>query len=158
MKHDKKLIVLVGNIGSGKSTLTRIYTKEGYVIIARDALRYNIGGGEYIFDPKLEPAIWNTELAMVESFMKINANIIIDEVGLTRTVRERYINLAYKYNYHTTALILTKLSMKESVDRRLKNPHGQPNRQLWEDIWTRFDSVYEPPIFDEGFDLITIVK
>ena len=158
MKHNKKLIVLVGNIGSGKSTLASTYTKEGYVIIARDALRYNIGGGEYIFDFKLEHAIWDTELAMVEGFMKIDVNIIIDEVGLTRTVRARYINLAYKYNYYTTALILPKLSMKESVDRRLKNPHGQPNRQLWEDIWIRFDSAYEPPIYDEGFDLITIVK
>ena len=94
------------------------------------------------------------EFGMIKNFMEINVNIIIDEVGLTRSLREQYINLAYKYNYHITVLILPKLSMKESVDRRLNNPHGQPNRKLWEDIWTRFDSSYEPPIFDEGIDII----
>jgi len=158
MKHNKKLIMLVGNIGSGKSTLAKTYTKKGYVIIARDDLRYNIGGGQYIFDLNLEPAIWNTELTMVENFMKENVNIVVDEVGIERTMRERYIKCARKYNYHTTALVLPKLSMKESVDRRMKNPHGQPNRQLWEDVWAKFNALYLPPIFEEGFNEIINYK
>jgi len=158
MKHNKKLVVLVGNIGSGKSTLARTYTAKGCVIVARDALRYNIGGGEYIFDLKLEQAIWSTEFDMVENFMKTYVNIIIDEVGLTRAMRERYINLAHKYKYGTTALVLPEISMKESVDRRMKSPHGQPNRKLWEGIYKKFDSQYESPVSDEGFDSIIKLK
>jgi len=158
MKHNKKLIMLVGNIGSGKSTLAKTYTKKGYVIIARDALRYNIGGGQYIFDLNLEPAIWNTELTMVENFMKESVNIIVDEVGIERTMRARYIECACKYNYHITALVLPKLSMKESVDRRMINPHGQANRQLWEEVWIKFNSLYKPPVLAEGFNKITNFK
>lgn len=154
VKFDKKLIVMVGNIGSGKSTLAKTYIKKGYIIVARDALRYSIGGGNYIFNPKLEPAIWNTEIAMIESFMKTNVNIVIDEVGITRAVRISYMNLAKKYSYHTTALVLPKLTMKESVDRRLKNPHGQSNRKLWEGVWRKFDSKYQSLTYDEGFCVI----
>ena len=57
----KNLIILVGNIGSGKSTYAKKYQKKGYIVIARDQLRYAIGGGEYIFNTKYEPLIWKTE-------------------------------------------------------------------------------------------------
>ena len=158
MRHNKKLIILVGNIGSGKSTLARTYTKKGYVILARDSLRYAIGGGKYIFNLRLEHAIWDSEQNMVENFMKTNVNLIIDEVGITRIVRERYIHLANKYHYYITALILPKLSMKKSVDRRMKNPHGQDNRKLWEGVWKKFDTQYEIPIYEEGFNKIIKYK
>ena len=158
MNHNKKLIVLVGNIGSGKTTLARKYAKKGYIIIARDALRYAIGGGDYIFDLKLEPAIWSSEKNIVENFMNTDVNIVIDEIGITKTMREPYISLAYKYSYSITALVLPQASMKESVDRRLKDPHGQPDRELWEGIYKKFESQCELPMYSEGFNRIIKLK
>ncbi len=71
MKKKPEIIILVGNIGSGKTTLAKKYAKKGYVIIARDDLRYNIGAGQYVFDRKLEKAIWQTEIDMVYNFLQL---------------------------------------------------------------------------------------
>ena len=154
MKNQKaspKLIILVGNIGSGKSTLCSEYAQKRYIIISRDALRYMIGNGRYRFDLKIESAVWSSELHIVEEFMRLGVNLVIDEVGLTRRMRSRYLVLAKLYQYDSVAIILPSLSMKQSVDRRMKDPHGQPDRKLWEDVWLRFDSVYEEPTCKEGF-------
>lgn len=152
-----ELIILVGNIGTGKSTLTKEYVKKGYIVIARDALRYNIGAGKYIFDPQLEPAIWKTELEMFKSFIKLGVNVIIDEVGINKSIRARYIKevkLPWYPPYKITCIEMPKLSKNELVDRRMKDPHGQPDRKIWEQVWAKFDAMYEEPTKEEGIDKI----
>ena len=150
----KELIILVSNIGGGKSTLAKKYQEKGYVIIARDQLRYAIGGGTYIFNPKYEPIIFETELCMLESFMELGVNIVIDEVGVSRAMRMRYIIPAKDYGYTVKCHVLPQLLRKTAVDRRMKNPHGQYDRNLWEQVWDRFQSKYEEPSLDEGLDEI----
>ena len=51
------LYILIGNIGSGKSTWAREKVKSTprTIIVNRDALRTMVGGGEYIFDKEMEP-------------------------------------------------------------------------------------------------------
>ena len=151
MKH---LIVLVGNIGSGKSTYSKQYQEQGYIVVARDQLRYAIGNGTYVFNMKYEPIIWRAEIRMFREFVEMGVNIIVDEVGLSKDHRKRYIPWAKKHNYKVTVIEMPKLSMKESVERRMNNPHGQPDRNLWEQIWTKFDTYYESPSFSEGIDEI----
>lgn len=156
--QEKRLNILIGNIGSGKST--RIKNKPKNVIcVSRDALRYMIGGGDYIFNEDLEKAICFGELKILEEFMKIGASdIIIDETNIAKLIRQRYLKLADKYNYKKVAIQMPILSKKESVDRRMKDPHGQPDRTLWERVWEKFNDIYEPPSFREGFDEIIKIK
>jgi len=148
----KELVILVGNIGSGKSTICKKYQKEGYVVIARDCLRYAIGGGIYVYNTKYEPIIFETELCMLESFMELGVNIVIDEVGVSRAMRMHYIIPAKDYGYTVKCHVLPQLLRKTAVDRRMQNPHGQYDRDLWEQVWDRFQSKYEEPSFDEGID------
>jgi len=150
----KEIIILTGNIGAGKSTTVKNYQEKGYVVIARDMLRYAIGGGNYVFDEKYEPIIWSTELTMLDDFLNLGVNIIVDEVGVSKIMRARYINVAEMYDYKIISYVFPRLSMKESVDRRMTNPHGFPDRQVWESVWTKFDKMYEEPSLDEGFDEI----
>lgn len=150
----KKIIILTGNIGAGKSTIVKKYQEKGYVVIARDMLRYAIGGGNYVFDKKYEPIIWSTELTMLDDFLNLGVNIIVDEVGVSKLLRSRYINVAEIYDYKIISYVFPRLSMKESVDRRMTNPHGQNDRELWERVWINFDKMYEEPSLDEGFDHI----
>jgi len=155
MKH---IIILVGNIGSGKSTLCHKFSKKDYVIISRDSLRYGIGGGNYIFNPKYESIIWSVELEIVKQFLKLGVNLVIDEVGINKAMRSRYISLAKKFDYKIDCYEFPKISMKKSVDRRMTNPHGQPNRLLWEAVWEKFNKMYEKPTLNEGFNKIIKVK
>ena len=157
-KKPKKLIILVGNIGSGKSTITKRYIKEGFICVSRDGLRYMIGGGQYIFNENLEPIVWDTELYIFKQLLKKGVNIIVDGAEINRSIRERYIHLAKQYGYIIEALVLPKLSRSKCVKNRMKNPHGQPDPQLWKQVWNRFHKMYEKPKFDEGIDLITYVS
>ena len=158
MKYNKEIIVMVGNIGSGKSTLVKKYANTGYVIVSRDSIRYGIGAGTYTFDLGLEPAVKEAEDATISSFMKLGVNIVIDEVGMSVFMRKNYLSLAKKYGYTAIACILPTLSMKVSVDRRMQDPHGQYNRLLWEVIWKNFDSMYECPSIKEGFKSIVYTE
>jgi len=148
----KEIIVLVGNIGSGKSTLAKQYQMDGYVVIARDTLRYAIGGGTYVFNFDYEPIIKKIEYKMLRCFMDLGVDIIVDEVGISKLMREKYIFMADIYGYKITCIELKKLSKKKSIDRRMTNPHGTPDRKVWEGVWDRFNDSYEQPSIDEGFD------
>ena len=150
----KELVILIGNIGSGKSTLARKYIEKGYVAIARDYLRYAIGEGKYIFNPDYEPIIWGTEQFMFKRFIELGINIVVDEVGVTRRLRKSYIPYAKEHNYKIIAMILPRYSQEEAVNNRMKDPHGQNNRYLWESVWEKFDAIYKEPTKEEGFDEI----
>lgn len=149
-----KILIMVGNIGSGKTTWIKKFlkkTKEKYVVMSRDDIRYMIGGGTYVFDLELEPAVWESEKQIIKTFMKLGINIIVDEVGVSPKMRKRYIKLANQFKYKKYVIKLPYLSQRISVNRRMKNPHQQPNRKLWEDVWTKFDKVYDYPNKKEGF-------
>jgi len=161
MKNKKpEIVILVGNIGSGKSTLIKKIILKGFshINISRDDLRYMIGAGKYRFDAKLESAIWKSELNIIVNFMKLQENIIIDGVGVYKKLRERYIKLAKEYNYSVTVIEMPRLSKKICVDRRMKNSHQQGSKKLWESIWDKFNDLYEEPTKKEGINKIIKVK
>lgn len=160
MKRKPEIIIMCGNIGSGKTTLSKEYVKKGYVVIAKDRLRYDIGAGQYIFNPKLESAIWQTEMDMLMNFMLQKVNIFVDEIGVSKEMRARYLKVikANHPKYKITCIEMPRLSMKECVDRRMKDPHGQPDRNLWETVWKKFNEQYEKPLKKEGFDKIIRLK
>jgi predicted kinase len=150
----KELILIVANIGEGKTTLAKQYQEKGYIVIGKDSLRYGIGAGNYVYKQEYEPIIWETELCMLESFMDIGSNIVIDSICVGKSMRSRYILPAQIYDYKIKCHLLPKLTMKEAVDRRMESPHGQRDRALWEKAWIKFQAQYEEPSLDEGIDEI----
>lgn len=150
----KQLVILIGNIGTGKSTYCEKYQKKGYVIIARDQFRYGIGGGKYIFNRDYESIIWETEHYMFRKFLDLGVNILIDEVGISKSMRNRYIPFAKEKGYEIIAIEMPHLCMGEAVSRRMINPHGQPDEKLWGQVWTKFEALYQPPTKEEGFDKV----
>ena len=150
----KELVLLIANIGEGKSTLAKQYQEKGYVVISKDGLRYSIGAGNYVYKQEYEPIIWDIELSMLDSFMSLGVSIVIDSICVSKSMRARYINSAKICDYKIKCHILPQLTMKEAVDRRMRNPHGQRDRELWENAWVKFQAQYEEPTLDEGFDEI----
>lgn len=154
----KEVIILVGNIGSGKSTYSKKYQKRGYVIVSRDQLRYSIGGGKYIFNESYEPIIWRIELSLFRYFVDFGANIVVDEVNVNKIMRYRYISYAKRNGYRVVFIVMPRISMKKSVNRRMRNPHGTPNRGCWREVWEKLDGLYEKPSKKEGVDKIIWIK
>jgi len=147
------LIILTGNIGTGKSTLAKEYVKKGYYVISRDALRYMIGGGNYRFEEENEPLIHESEIAILEAYMCSVMPIIVDEVGINKLSRRKYIALAKFYNYKITVIVLPKISLKETLRRKLKVTHGQGSN-VWTMVYNKFKKQYEKPTIKEGIDEI----
>lgn len=154
MNKKPQLILMVGNIGSGKSTYVKKFVDKGYVCIARDQLRYGIGNGKYIFNPDYERIIWDTEKYMFQKFMDTKINLIIDEIGISKTMRMRYIQYVKELGYEITVIEMPKFCMGESVSRRLINNHGNQSDKIWNEVWTKFEAEYEAPSYDEGIDKI----
>jgi len=151
---NKVVIILVGNIGSGKSTLTSTLVEGDYVAIARDRLRYAIGGGEYIFNPKYEYSLHKTNMFLFAQFLKLGVNLVIDEVNANRAMRKEYIKQAHEAGYTVMAVELPRYSRELCVSRRMQQPHGKGNAEMWCMVWDSFDSRYKAPTKQEGFDHI----
>jgi len=155
----KTLILLVGNIASGKSTEAKKWVDNGYRAISRDAVRYMVGAGDYTFDSDLEPTIKKGTLALLKEFLKDEVDIIYDEVNVSKRLREPTIKLAKQYGYNIVVVEMPRLEQKISVDRRLNAPHGQIDKSVWEIVWENFDEMYEEPTIDEGINnIIRITK
>ncbi len=149
---NKELIILIGNIGSGKSTLCEEYVKKGYLIVSQDDLRYSIGAGKYTFDYLYEPCIKETIQTLARVIMQKSIPLIVDETNMSKVIRLKYLFLANLHEYKTTALVLPILSEEESVKRRLQNNHGDTDEETWKNVWKMFDIMYEEPTIKEGFD------
>ncbi|MGD2071861.1 MAG: ATP-binding protein [Candidatus Thorarchaeota archaeon] len=143
--------ILIGNIGSGKSTECKRQINNGYLIISKDDLRYSLGAGKYTFNPQFEYAIHITALTLCDALMALGKNIIIDETNMDKETRKYYIKLAKKYRYKRIAVIFPKLTRKESVKRRLISNHGDTSKEIWEEVWDRKNEAYERPTRKEGF-------
>jgi predicted kinase len=158
-KKLKYFVVLVGNIGAGKSTLAKSLVGKGFIVCCRDALRYMIGAGNYRFDPNIEPALADAHDNMLEGFLSNDLNVIVDEVNVQSTRRYHLDLIAQHYeNYVSIAIVLPKLSMAESVKRRLKNEHGKFGKKVWEGVWNRFNKLYSDPSEKEGFNYVFFMK
>lgn len=154
MSRKSELILLIGNIGSGKSTLTREYAREGHIIINKDSLRYMIGAGDYIYNKQYEKAIKHSTLLILEQFMKLNVNIILDETNLIISKRKIYIDCANQFRYKKIAIILPKLSLETTIERKEKINHGNQDMDTWINLYNTFNNLYEKPSKREGFDKI----
>jgi predicted kinase len=148
------LIMLVGNIGSGKSTVTKDLVKNGYVVISRDALRYMVGGGSYVFDVDLEPEIFKIERYALQVMSDIGNDIVIDETNVSTFIRSRHFAVIKDKGYTVTAVVMPRLSKAESVKRRMQSNHGDADASVWGDVWDRFNKVYVEPSKKEGFTKI----
>lgn len=126
----KEIIIMIGNIASGKSTYSKKLVEKDYRVISRDAIRYMVGAGKYTFDIDLEPTIKKGTQALLEEFLKDDVNIVHDEVNINKKLREPTIKLAKKYNYKIIAIVIPKVEKELSVNRRLNQPHGDSERYI----------------------------
>ncbi len=151
-KKDQVMAILVGNIGCGKTTLSRKYADKKYIVISRDGLRSMIDGDRYKFDLELEPNVYDVETYAIELFLRSGYNIVVDETNTSLRSRRRLLMIAEDHNVQTLVHVLPRLSKKECVDRRVKDTKRKYTKEKWEEIWDLFDSKYVDPELKEGFD------
>lgn len=149
-----RLIILIGNIGSGKSTTSREYAKEGFRVICRDDMRTMLAGGGngYVFEPPLERAIHRASRVMMENMMIDQINILIDETNMTRRGRKEIISMARLFGYSVTGVVMPELSKAQSIANRVKDSLRGNGLYVWSLVWQKFHDAYDKPELNEGFD------
>jgi len=152
---EKICVVLIGNIGSGKSTLSKGLIEAGYVAVSHDQIRYAIGNGQYTFKPEFEQAVHDITMCTFYKFMGLEQNLVIDETNVTPKIRENYIWAAKNRGYTVIAIEMPKLSREESLTRRISKNHCEKyGEDVWGPVWERFNGRYQAPTIEEGFDVV----
>ena len=140
------LLILIGNVGTGKSTISNIiHRKFGGVIICGDKFKED---NSELTEPDFSIKFF---LSIEKELMNHNS-VILDGQNLLRKGRARYINYAKRYNSKIVA-IDCGIGDEISLSNRLKE-----NRGISEEIWRKeFENSrrdYEMPTKEEGFEFI----
>jgi len=155
MKRQPTLVILVGNIGSGKSSRVKQLYSDCQVI-SRDEWRYHFGAGNYLFDYKLESKIDKLVKEQFRIGLSLGNNIVIDETNMDRNTRKYYVDLAKEYRYTIVAVVFPDLGEDEHVRRRMSKNHGDTPESTWREVYKRKQNKFQMPTQEEGFG--TIIK
>lgn len=166
-----KLYIIVGNVGSGKSTWikkflaeqkdehTSEWKDEQWVVVSKDAIRWMLGGGDkYLFDPDcLEYNIEQLSNDMIYNLLTCDVNVIVDETNGDVASRQNILELVFS-GVETTAVCMPFVDRLESLKRK-SNPDANYgyDRETWDEVWRNKNGAFVAPSLDEGFDKILYV-
>lgn len=140
---EKNLIMLVGCIGSGKSTYAKCFDTSKSVIISQDEQGKN--GHKQLFKESIEMGI---------------ECIVIDRMNFSKQQRERYIKPAKNAGYVVNVVefrVCPTVSLRRVVERE-NHPTIEKNQpDLANKIIKMYHNKYEAPSSDE-FDTYNLFK
>ncbi|MGI4814076.1 MAG: AAA family ATPase [Janthinobacterium lividum] len=93
MPHSRKLILMIGESGSGKSTIAREMVAKDpdkYVRISRDDLRLELAG--QVKKGKLEDLVIKVQVARAFKALDEDKNVIIDDTNLNPNTQDKWKN------------------------------------------------------------------
>jgi len=130
-----EMIILVGMPGSGKSTLAKKYVLLGYQVINQDTL-------------KTEKKC----LCETTKLLENNEYVVIDNTNPSKKSRQKYIEIAKKYNYHIKCIFIDtekSICKHNNIYRNIVDPSRV---QVPEIAYRMFTKYFELPTSDENIN------
>lgn len=148
---NQRIILMCGIPGSGKSTETRRYVKAGFIAINKDAIIEMCHHGKYDFQEHLDHIYHQMFLKMVDTALKNNLDIVVDDINHTIRRRAQILSMIpWKYKRE---IIYFRPNLELNIENRKKENRGYPNER-WENVITRMAGEFEKPNHWEGFQRI----
>lgn len=153
---DRIVHIMVGNIGTGKSTTVVKLTKgnlDKIAVLDTDgiAMMYSANDyGPHIWTPKRRNLYHDSLLKLEELALQKGFDVIIDSTCMSAVRRKSFIDIA-KNNDARVIVYLHRTP--GGLDRRCQAPRGQ-TRELWTMVYNGFENEFEEPLLDEGIDEI----
>lgn len=153
-----KIEVLVGMIGSGKSTFARRRAREGALVISHDWLTEMLHA-EYRYEPGLRDCYRQMEDALARWALVWGRDVVVDRTHLTRESRRRWLDLAAILATPAVAVFAVAFPIDEPdvhARRRFESDPRGRSFQIWLDVATHHyaQAVLEPLSPAEGFAAI----
>lgn len=148
------IYLLVGTIGSGKSTYAKKMAKDGVLIVNDDSIVNSVHGGQNtLYSMALQPLYKLIENTIIHYAVGNHLDVIIDRTNLSIKSRKRPIAIAKSLEEQITAICFKIPSKEEALNRRMTEDRGY-SREQWAKVWDRMMADYSQPTVDEGFDFI----
>lgn len=141
----KTIKILIGLPRSGKSTWLK-NNKNNEVVVSADDLRYLVYNQRFWSEG--ESLVWSLRGIFLKYLLQQGVDIIIDETNTTQKARKNIIDLAKKYDYYITGIVIEVLP-----DECIKRAKETDQYDLIPVIYHMAEN-YENPDVSEGFDKI----
>lgn len=140
----RKLVILRGSMGAGKSTWLREHDLEKYTLCA-DTIRLQFSapqmgiGGKDVISQKMNSQVWDTLFFFLEERMKRGEFTIIDAVHSKSSEFSRYKSLAEKYRYRLYCIDFTDIPIEVAKQRNAQRPEYKqvPESEI-DKVYSRF--------------------
>ncbi|MEK8018006.1 MAG: AAA family ATPase [Candidatus Parabeggiatoa sp.] len=143
-----ELILLVGNVGTGKSTYAA--QQEG-IVVCLDTI---VAGFENdrLYKKAHNDIYWAIEHTAVDESLTNNQRVIVDRTNVTRKDRQRFIELG---QWHKSKILCVDFGKgnEGSLKRRMNDPR-EKQAEDWRAVHELLQFKYEGPSLDEGIDEI----
>jgi predicted kinase len=121
-----KILILVGVMGIGKTTLALKLEKAGYVRLSADSIRLELYGDENIQGDQYK--IYGILFSRMQEALKARKNIVVDNTNINRKSRVRYCKEG-KANGYDVQLWQMPLDLERAIRQ-----NNSRERQIPEDI------------------------
>jgi len=151
-------VVLIGVIGSGKSTYADLMRRLKYEIVNKDDIRRSMHDGEYVYDEKLEPQVRSTAHLLILQHLRDRKNICIDETNITRAKRKELVDLI-RSEFNPMQVRITFVEFARGpwcLERRHRDARGIP-AQKWTEVYERMMRDFEEVKDDEGYSAYKLI-
>ena len=146
----QELILMVGNIGCGKSFLAKRLAKRGAIVVNNDNLLRMFSGGDYTYDHNLREFYHRAEASVIIEALNTGNSVVIDRTNLDKSSRARFIQLAKGSGAEVVTFDFGP-GQDMQLQRRIDDPQGQ-TIQTWKSVYKSMKLRYEEPSHDEGID------
>jgi len=151
-----KCYILIGGVGSGKSTYAKEKAKDGWIIINDDALVNAVHADQYLLYNKcFKPLYKGIEAAVFSHAVALNVNIVIDRTNLDPETRKRYVCMCRAFDVKDIiAVVFPMVSPEEHALRRFNSDSRGVSLEKWTEIAKYHFSMWKEPSLEEGFSEI----
>lgn len=153
--NQRKVYILCGAPGSGKSTFSEKFIKENtnIVRVCPDDNRRAIGGDSG--NQAVSYPAFCMAKEQVGKALDSGKNVIIDATFMYRKARKDFINIAKGRGAEVIAMVFE--CTKETLLERIKKRVAGSGRYVPEDVVDTMLKKYQVPTEEEGFDKVTFV-
>lgn len=149
----KKVFLLSGFPGSGKSSWSKEQVKLGAIIVDKDSLR-RMANGAYIYSETMEPVVDLMSHSCLGVALANSDYVIVDETFITREARDKVICEVAKHTKYFDLYVLVFPETGNNLKYRMHDSRGY-TKEKWAGIIERMKSDYEEPsILKEEIDFI----